>query len=70
MNRATLPGLREAPTYTAEGGAATRHGVDAGPTDTVPSDALLRGRSAVHIEHNGTLYLLRATRLGKLILTK
>lgn len=37
---------------------------------TVASDALLRGRSLVHIEHNGALYQLRATRLGKLILTK
>lgn len=36
----------------------------------VPSTALLQGRSVVHIEHNGALYQLRSTRLGKLILTK
>ena len=34
------------------------------------SSALLRGRSVVRIEHNGALYQLRSTRLGKLILTK
>jgi hemin uptake protein HemP len=37
---------------------------------TVRSDALLQGRSHVSIEHNGETYQLRATRLGKLILTK
>lgn len=36
----------------------------------VPSAALLQGHSVVHIEHNGALYQLRSTRLGKLILTK
>ena len=34
------------------------------------SSSLLRGRSVVRIEHNGALYQLRSTRLGKLILTK
>jgi len=34
------------------------------------SDALLQGRSHVSILHNGETYQLRATRLGKLILTK
>lgn len=70
MNHAPDPEPREAAAHWVEGDAAKRHGVDAGPIEPVPSDALLRGRSAVHIEHNGTLYLLRATRLGKLILTK
>ncbi|HEV3424909.1 MAG TPA: hemin uptake protein HemP [Paraburkholderia sp.] len=37
---------------------------------TVRSDALLQGRSHVSIVHNGETYQLRATRLGKLILTK
>lgn len=36
----------------------------------IPSDALLRGRQEVKIAHAGTLYLLRQTRAGKLILTK
>jgi hemin uptake protein HemP len=34
------------------------------------SDTLLQGRSHVSIMHNGETYQLRATRLGKLILTK
>ena len=34
------------------------------------SDALLQGRSHISITHNGETYQLRATRLGKLILTK
>lgn len=37
---------------------------------SVPSAALLQGHTVVHIEHNGALYQLRNTRLGKLILTK
>lgn len=34
------------------------------------SDELLRGHRTVEISHNGVLYRLQATRLGKLILTK
>lgn len=34
------------------------------------SDTLLQGQSHVSIMHNGETYQLRATRLGKLILTK
>jgi hemin uptake protein HemP len=34
------------------------------------SETLLQGRSYVGIVHNGETYQLRATRLGKLILTK
>ena len=36
----------------------------------LPSDALLQGRRLVEIAHNGEVYRLQATRLGKLILTK
>jgi hemin uptake protein HemP len=36
----------------------------------VPSDQLLQGRRLVEIAHNGEVYRLQATRLGKLILTK
>ena len=42
----------------------------ADPAPQVQSAALLQGRNVVHIEHNGALYQLRSTRLGKLILTK
>ena len=37
---------------------------------TLDSAALLQGHSHVSIKHNGETYQLRATRLGKLILTK
>lgn len=36
----------------------------------VSSETLLQGRTHVSIAHNGETYQLRATRLGKLILTK
>jgi hemin uptake protein HemP len=36
----------------------------------VTSDALLRGESQLAILHERTVYFLRRTRLGKLILTK
>lgn len=36
----------------------------------LPSEDLLRGRRLVEIAHNGEVYRLQATRLGKLILTK
>jgi len=38
--------------------------------EPLPSKAVLRGQSAVEIEHNGQLYRLQTTRQGKLILTK
>lgn len=34
------------------------------------SAALLRGKVSIAIDHLGTRYILRATRAGKLILTK
>ncbi|PLZ03015.1 hemin uptake protein HemP [Burkholderia sp. WAC0059] len=37
---------------------------------TLRSETLLQGHSYVSILHNGETYQLRATRLGKLILTK
>lgn len=36
----------------------------------VESSALLQGQKAVAINHNGSVYRLQATKLGKLILTK
>ena len=36
----------------------------------VNSRDLLQGQKTVDISHNGTIYRLQATRLGKLILTK
>jgi len=34
------------------------------------SESLLRGQKSVAIVHNGAIYRLQATKLGKLILTK
>ncbi len=36
----------------------------------VQSESLLRGQKSVAIQHNGLVYRLQATKLGKLILTK
>jgi len=36
----------------------------------VDSSALLQGNKTVAIVHNGSIYRLQATKLGKLILTK
>lgn len=40
------------------------------PAKPLDSSALLRGGRCVEIRHNGEVYRLQATRLGKLILTK
>jgi len=40
------------------------------PARTVPSAELLQGGRSVDIQHNGSVYRLQATKLGKLILTK
>lgn len=40
------------------------------PRPRVPSTDILRGSAEVEIDHRGTLYRLRVTSLGKLILTK
>ncbi len=36
----------------------------------MPSSAVLRGQKSVSIEHQGVIYRLAVTKLGKLILTK
>lgn len=37
---------------------------------SIPSSSLLQGGQTVQIQHGGAVYTLRATRSGKLILTK
>jgi hemin uptake protein HemP len=53
---------------------AAPHSADALPdtrhSPRVRSEQLLQGRRMVEITHNGEVYRLQATRLGKLILTK
>ena len=50
-----------------------RTGDDAAPgaqPAVIASDELLRGGRMVEIRHNGEVYRLQTTKLGKLILTK
>jgi hemin uptake protein HemP len=56
-----------APAVTA---GASKRGGACELTPTVTSNQLLGGQRAVTIEHEGAHYVLRATRNGKLILTK
>lgn len=55
--------------------AAAQQGASLAATDgaasaAVDSSALLQGQKTVAISHNGAVYRLQTTRLGKLILTK
>ena len=52
------------------GTSSVRTSQAGGTGPTLSSEALLAGRTAVTIEHLGERYVLRATRSGKLILTK
>jgi hemin uptake protein HemP len=52
------------------GSNGSGHDESTSATRTVRSETLLQGRSHISIVHNGETYQLRATRLGKLILTK
>lgn len=60
------PSQPDTSTHAPDGANETR--ADTGRA--LDSAALLQGRSHVSIIHNGEAYQLRATRLGKLILTK
>jgi len=55
-------------TARAESAHTAQSAQDRAPS--VDSHALLQGQKTVTISHNGALYRLQATRLGKLILTK
>jgi hemin uptake protein HemP len=58
------------PSAERTGNAAPSSSESSGNERVVRSETLLQGRSHVSITHNGETYQLRATRLGKLILTK
>jgi hemin uptake protein HemP len=77
----TLSLRRPAAALTSRPKASTATATAAKPADSVSgssetsdrvvrSDTLLQGHSHISIVHNGETYQLRATRLGKLILTK
>ncbi|KAF1020919.1 MAG: hypothetical protein GAK30_02198 [Paracidovorax wautersii] len=48
----------------------SRSSQDRSSVQPVDSAELLQGQKAVQIQHNGAIYRLQATKLGKLILTK
>jgi hemin uptake protein HemP len=62
-----LDGSRTAPPQT---GSALHPALPLPSAAPVSSATLLRGHKTVDIAHNGMLYTLQATKLGKLILTK
>jgi hemin uptake protein HemP len=64
------PSTATATTTAAKPVADRANGASEKSDRVVRSDALLQGHSHVSIVHNGETYQLRATRLGKLILTK
>ncbi|CAM2193721.1 Hemin transporter HemP [Paraburkholderia kururiensis] len=71
ITASTLAGDRQKAITTVANGPAETKGRAAAASDrVVSSETLLQGRSHVSITHNGETYQLRATRLGKLILTK
>lgn len=63
--------LRPAPSRPAASEEPSPAGAPAQPAAcAVDSSALLQGHKTVAISHNGSVYRLQATKLGKLILTK
>ena len=57
-------------TPTPDAASAPRRELAAGTPRVVTSEALLLGDSQLAILHDQTVYFLRKTRFGKLILTK
>ncbi|WP_042299792.1 hemin uptake protein HemP [Paraburkholderia kururiensis] len=70
ITASTLAGDRQKAVTTAANGPVETKGRASASDRVVSSETLLQGRSHVSITHNGETYQLRATRLGKLILTK
>jgi hemin uptake protein HemP len=56
--------------HSGGGMASSQSTQSARQVPLVESTELLRGSKSVGIMHNGSLYRLQATKLGKLILTK
>ena len=67
MSERDIAGNAAVDARPATAGATTKL---AGAARMVTSDALLRGDAQLAILHEQTLYFLRRTRFGKLILTK
>ena len=62
----TLTARRTTSSLPVQASSASAHMQDL----SVDSELLLRGNKTVSIVHNGAIYRLQATKLGKLILTK
>ncbi len=56
--------------HSTEHGCSATGNAEPEGSPFLSSDDLLQGRKTVSIAHNGFVYRLQATRLGKLILTK
>lgn len=70
MNPATASGRQDRSVGAAASVPADAHEKALHRPPLVASEALMQGHKAIEISHNGVLYRLQATRLGKLILTK
>ncbi len=53
-----------------QGGSGASAHITPSPAQLLQSSELLKGQKTIGILHNGSLYRLQATKLGKLILTK
>ncbi|AVS74068.1 hemin uptake protein HemP [Paracidovorax cattleyae] len=71
---ASLTALSPSAAFFGAPGIADRqsdaHGRPSSSAPAVDSSELLKGQKTVAIFHNGSIYRLQATKLGKLILTK
>ena len=65
-----MPHRPPVPANGPQVGSQVNAAAPAARAQPLSSEELLRGQRMVEIEHNGELYRLQATRLGKLILTK
>ena len=65
-----LPMASNQPVLHSQRVAVHRAASGSSTEKSLRSDDLLQGHKAVAIEHNGALYRLQSTKLGKLILTK
>ena len=66
MHRPSAP----RPVESTEAAANAARGERAQGVQTIRSETLFRGEAELQIQHRGSLYRLRQTSLGKLILTK
>ena len=62
--------LALSPAYPRDTLQLSRDSLPSSASPLVDSADLLQGQKTVQIQHNGSVYRLQATKLGKLILTK